>query len=199
MAEQQLNWLDDGDLDATADLVKIVQGTPAGEVPALVAGASRDQLLEVVEHLASRCAGYQATLARVLAGARHNGTETSEAAARSVKPNLTGERLRVLNGFLHYGHDGATTEQVEHRVGGKHQTVSARVHDLDYLGWLEKTGSTGVNTSGRRANKYRVSEEGRRQMSAYHELERRRRETGAVNTRKTPHRSGGSNAGASVG
>lgn len=58
-------------------------------------------------------------------------------------------------------HPGRTVEQLCHDLQGKHQTISARVNELRDTGWITADG-TNRTTSGRMAECYYVTAEGRR-------------------------------------
>ena len=58
-----------------------------------------------------------------------NETETSKDAAESIKDKINGMCLDVLRCVRNY-EDGLTCDQVEEKLGMKHQTASARLNDL---------------------------------------------------------------------
>lgn len=60
----------------------------------------------------------------------HNGTETSKAAADSIKPHVGGLRLRILRA-LELAEDGFNCDELVVLTGIKHQTCSARLNDLN--------------------------------------------------------------------
>jgi hypothetical protein len=67
--------------------------------------------------------------------APHNGTDTSAAAALAIQPFLSGLRLRIYRA-LELAEDGFTCEQLEHLLGIKHQTASARLRELHDRGYV---------------------------------------------------------------
>lgn len=88
--------------------------------------------------------------------APHNGTPTSKAAAESLTPEtLRGLRakvydtiaVRTLSGM------GTTSDDIEAMWGARHQTISARVHELAGGGLIEGRG-TRLTRSGRKAVAY---------------------------------------------
>ena len=58
-----------------------------------------------------------------------NKTETSKDAAESIKDIINGMCLEVLRCVRNY-EEGLTCDQVEEKLGMKHQTASARLNDL---------------------------------------------------------------------
>ncbi len=87
-------------------------------------------------------------------------SETSRAAARSMKPHLTELHLRVLMLIKGAGAFGRTCDEVENMMLGKrHQTVSARVRELYLMGFIYRTKRTRPTRSGRHAVVYRVRRE----------------------------------------
>lgn len=66
--------------------------------------------------------------------------------------NLAGEVFKVIwHDHLHPHRYGSTTEEIEHRLGGKHQTISPRVNELAETGWICESGRKRKNASGRMA------------------------------------------------
>lgn len=57
-------------------------------------------------------------------------TQVSKAAFKSVKDTSHLQEARVLEAIRACGRDGATCDEVERILDGRHQTISARVHDL---------------------------------------------------------------------
>ena len=58
------------------------------------------------------------------------GSDTSQAAAESMKPHTPTLRHRVYQYILSRGDYGATDAEIERATGLKHQTASARRHEL---------------------------------------------------------------------
>lgn len=94
--------------------------------------------------------------------APHNGTDTSRDAAESIRSQINGMCLNVLE-IIRETRLGLTCEQIEQLLGMKHQTASARLCDLMEMhpSPLEfrpdpKTGKPQrrVNSSGRTARIY---------------------------------------------
>jgi hypothetical protein len=89
-----------------------------------------------------------------------SGSDTSEAAARSVHPaKARRERIRrciedyVAVFPLSYG---LTCDQVEELTGYCHQTASARIRELCQAGLIEDTGLRRLTRSKRSARVYRA-------------------------------------------
>ena len=88
------------------------------------------------------------------------GCDTSYEAAKSLRPDLSALRQRVLS-TVQAAPQGITCEQLEAITGLKHQTASARLKELQDLGQIEwridpLTGKhhRAVNASGRSAKLY---------------------------------------------
>lgn len=103
-----------------------------------------------------RARGYTVKRARTTP---HNGTETSAAAARSMRPVAGTLRARVLAVFERCGAHGATCDEVERDMDGRHQTISARVYELRNGGWIVDSGRTRKTRSGRQAIVYVLTED----------------------------------------
>jgi hypothetical protein len=91
-------------------------------------------------------------------GAARAVADTSEAAADSVATGAALLRERVYRVIAE--RDGATCDEVEAQIDGRHQTVSARVRELVQLGRIVDTGQRRPTRSGRAARVYRVREAG---------------------------------------
>lgn len=76
------------------------------------------------------------------------GSATSKAAAYSMLPIAGTMRARVFD-VIKAGVDGATDEEIEIALGGKHQSVSARRRELVLGGHIVDSGRTRINKSGR--------------------------------------------------
>jgi hypothetical protein len=84
--------------------------------------------------------------------------DTSREAAESLEGSVAGLRRVVLDGVRCYGHGlGATCEEVEDWLAMPHQTVSARLRELELLGLVVKTSDRRLNVSGRSARVYRIA------------------------------------------
>ncbi len=77
------------------------------------------------------------------------GSETSEAAAASMKPRAAAIRERVYGVIVGAGAAGATCDEVEELLGLRHQTASARVRELVLAGRIVK--AQWVTTAGNAA------------------------------------------------
>ena len=65
--------------------------------------------------------------------APHNGTETSQQAAESIR-DLLGGMQKTVYSALKEALLGLTCDEIEQRLSLKHQTASARLNDLQRLG-----------------------------------------------------------------
>jgi hypothetical protein len=84
------------------------------------------------------------------------GSDTSEAAARSLMPKtLTELQTRILQYISRRTH-GATCEEVEIALELTHQTCSARCTELVLKGWAYDTGQRRPTSSGRAARVLKV-------------------------------------------
>jgi len=86
-----------------------------------------------------------------------SGSDTSEAAAESMKPSVPYLRRRVLDEISWWDggewrpHLGATCDDVEYYTGLSHQTASARIVELRKLNLIKDSGNRRKTRSGRRA------------------------------------------------
>ncbi len=91
----------------------------------------------------------------------HNRTDTSKAAAKSVRKTVGLQMAQVLAHIRAAGMQGRTTDEVEAIMDGRHQAISARVHDLDKAGMIYCTDDEAdrrPTRSGRKARIYRAIE-----------------------------------------
>lgn len=91
-----------------------------------------------------------------------NGTDTSDAAAASIR-KIVGKQLEEVLGLIRTaGMSGRTTDEVEEITGGKHQAISARFHDLHTTGRIycnvDDSKDRRPTRSGRMARIYRAIE-----------------------------------------
>lgn len=81
-----------------------------------------------------------------------NATDTSQAAAASVANDTETVRNHVWSYVRSTGLLGATCDDVEQRLGLRHQTASARLWELNHkLGLIGDSGRRRPTTTGRRA------------------------------------------------
>jgi len=80
-----------------------------------------------------------------------NRTETSRAAAKSVRGNARSMRAQVLGWFISRGEHGGTNDECEQALRMRTQTVTARVNELHRLGLLRDSGRRRKTRTGRRA------------------------------------------------
>lgn len=80
--------------------------------------------------------------------ARGQYQETSRAAWRSVLPYLPKVDADIFSAIAV---DPATSEEVEHTLGMKHQTVSAEIRHMVTAELLKDSGLRRKTTSGRKA------------------------------------------------
>ena len=77
------------------------------------------------------------------------GSETSEEAAKSIDAGSIRDRVRAL--IEDMGCLGATDEELEKKLGMRHQTISARRRELVLMGKAKDSGVKRRTTSGRKA------------------------------------------------
>ena len=82
------------------------------------------------------------------------GSETSKAAADSMKPIAGSIKHRVYDFILRRGSTGATDDEIEVGLRLTHQTASARRRNLELAGALVKTDNKRPTRSGRSAFVY---------------------------------------------
>lgn len=93
-------------------------------------------------------------LAEVTLPPAHNRTDTSSAAALSMRDQAQHLRHIVYGWFADRGPQGATCDALEADLGLRHQTASARVHELWAAGKLIRTHARARTRSGRMAAVY---------------------------------------------
>jgi hypothetical protein len=86
------------------------------------------------------------------------GSDTSEAAAESMREHVTQLAGRVLRAIASGGASGFTCDEVEVLTGMAHQTCSARVNELMRKGRIVDTGQRRKTRSGRKAVVWRQHE-----------------------------------------
>jgi len=91
----------------------------------------------------------------------HNFRDTSIAAAEHMKPKAAAIRLRVLAEIQIRGSTGATCDELEQAFGMSHQTVSARLRELNLSGHVLDSEQRRKTRSGRNAIVW-VAREGQR-------------------------------------
>lgn len=88
-----------------------------------------------------------AILPRTTAYARRSDPETSEAAAESIRP--TELEAEVLASLKSFGEKGATTHELQARMGLERVTVSPRMAPLVRKGYAIQTDKRRPGPSGR--------------------------------------------------
>lgn len=78
-------------------------------------------------------------------------TDTSREARRSVEPYLATMFSQILDVLQERGAAGMTCEEIEQRFGWKHQSASARLHDIRLDHNVRDSGLRRPTTSGRNA------------------------------------------------
>lgn len=86
------------------------------------------------------------------------GSDTSEAAARSMLAGHADLQSRVLDYVTRCAATGATCDEVETGMGLLHQTAAARLRELELAGRVRKTEQRRKTRSGRSATVYRAVE-----------------------------------------
>lgn len=82
------------------------------------------------------------------------GSDTSLAAAKSQLPVALSMRSRVLVHVRAARGEGITCDEVEERMAGRHQSISARVRELVLMGKIRDSGYRRTTRSGRAARIY---------------------------------------------
>ena len=85
------------------------------------------------------------------------GNDYSKRAAYDIAPRAGSLRYRVLEQFAIRP---MTTYEMERVLGGKHQTISARVYELHKGHYIEPTGEERTTDSGSAAGIYRITPAG---------------------------------------
>lgn len=86
-----------------------------------------------------------------------NGVATSDEAAASMQPHLSGLRRLVLGWIEAHRVVGATCDEAELSLGLSHQCCSARFNDLHRGGLIVRTDLKRKTRSGRNAFVYVVA------------------------------------------
>jgi hypothetical protein len=99
-------------------------------------------------HLIDIIAGYERAIANVTAPPS-NGTDTSDKAAREIRPGVNAIRARILDLLVDPGEGpfGLTVRDIERALEMSHGTASARVHEMARLGYLVDTGRRAVTAT----------------------------------------------------
>lgn len=84
----------------------------------------------------------------------HNRTDTSKAAAESVKPCVGRIRSMVFDEIQRRG--DATCDEVEQALSMSHQTTSARIRELTQAGMIDVTPRRRPTRTGRMARVYEL-------------------------------------------
>lgn len=80
-----------------------------------------------------------------------SSSDTSKAAAHSVRGDLQAMEKKVYSALWDAGMDGMTCDAVEVAIGMSHQSCSARIRGLAKLGRIIDTGRRAPTRSGRSA------------------------------------------------
>jgi predicted transcriptional regulator len=83
-------------------------------------------------------------------------TSTSKLALASITEVRGQLKRKVYRLIAELGERGMTCDEAEHRLDMRHQTVSARFHDLHREGWIYRTKRRRRTRSGRSAVVYRA-------------------------------------------
>ena len=81
-----------------------------------------------------------------------NGDDTSRDAAESIRPFSAAMKERVRRHIAVCDGHGATCDEIEVRLGLRHQTASARIKDLAKDKVIYRSGTTRPTRSGRQAH-----------------------------------------------
>lgn len=82
------------------------------------------------------------------------GSDTSRAAADSMREHAGAQRRAVLALFRSAGSRGLTCDEAEELSGKRHQSISARVRELARDGEIVRTEERRPTRSGRMAHVY---------------------------------------------
>jgi hypothetical protein len=82
------------------------------------------------------------------------GSDTSKSAAASVTGSAGALRGTVLHKIKDAGPSGLTCDEIEAILGGRHQTISARVRELVMFGKIRDSQVRRATRSGRSARVY---------------------------------------------
>lgn len=111
--------------------------TPTGDRRACPSCASRPDPSRNSEGMANRSSS--------------GAPETQRAAARSIRGVSGSMRQSVLTFVTARAEHGATDEEIESGLRLRHQSASARRHELVRDGWLQDSGQRRLTSSGRKA------------------------------------------------
>lgn len=84
-------------------------------------------------------------------------SDTSRNAAKSIREGAAKLRERVRVAIARREHYGATCDELESLLEMRHQTCSARVHELAKVGAIVDSGERRKTRSGRKAAVYRAA------------------------------------------
>jgi hypothetical protein len=82
------------------------------------------------------------------------GSDTSLASAQALRPHLRNLNAKVYDAVALRGTEGATCDEVEVALDGRHQTISSRIRHLVQIGALVDSGRRRRTRSGRTARVY---------------------------------------------
>ena len=86
-----------------------------------------------------------------------SGSDTSKAAAESMRKSAGSIRLLILSHLTIMRDVGATCDQIERALGLRHQTASARLRELAMQRRIVDSGERRIASSGRKAAVWRVA------------------------------------------
>ena len=82
------------------------------------------------------------------------GSDTSEAAAKSIDCSAESIRAQVMKMIADSRNIGLTCDEIEKRTDWRHQTVSARIRELSLMEKIKDSGDRRKTRSGRTARIY---------------------------------------------
>ena len=88
------------------------------------------------------------------------GSDTSRAAAESMRPKINQLQSMVLGAIRESGPTGLTCDQSEVDLGLRHQTASARIKELSQMGYIIDSEMRRYTRSGRRAVVWILNKDG---------------------------------------
>lgn len=118
-------------------------------------------LRELVEQKDELLAGYRKALTSVTDDPPHNGTATSKAAAKSVRPIVNPMRMKVLRELQASAERGLTADAIEVHTGMTGNSIRPRLGEMEILGWvMRRDGDVRATRSGREASVWYITSDG---------------------------------------
>ena len=119
-----------------------------------------ESLQELVDQQATLLTGYREALANITDDAPRNGTETSQAAARSIAPRMNPMRMTILAALLRAAPYGLTAQEIEQHTGMTGNSIRPRLVEMATLTWVSRGPEVRATKSGRDAAVWHVTQAG---------------------------------------